>query len=230
MPPSVSPSSSVFPSNEPNLAFKGTYTIPPNPSFGTLTWNAEGQADPSSRYYSRNAHLPSSTSGITIGRGYDLKQHSEAEILRDFTAAGLSPEQSILFANVRSLSGGAARTFLSGVNLPELSSEQEQSLFQASWNSAFRDVQRISALPSVVQVYGAIDWTTTDPAVRDLIVDLRYRGDYTPATRAFIQSAVAQNDLESLSKVLSNRSLWAAVPPDRFERRRQAALEALGAS
>jgi len=230
MPPSVSPSSAVFPPNEPNLAFKGAYTIPSNPSFGTLTWNAEGQADPSSRYYSRKAHLPSSTSGITIGRGYDLKQHSEAEILRDFTATGLSPQQASLFANVRSLSGEVARTYLSQGNLPELSPEQEQALFQASWKAAFRDVQRISALPSIVKAYGAIDWSTTEPAVRDLIVDLRYRGDYTPATRAFMQSAVARNDLESLSEVLSNRSLWAAVPPDRFERRRQAALEALGAS
>jgi hypothetical protein len=196
------------------------------PSQGALTWSAEGVSDPTSRYYSRKAHIPSPSSGITIGRGYDLKQHSESEILRDFTAAGLTKEQAALFASARSLSGLAAHTFIETSGLPEISAEEEEALFQISWASALKDVQRISALPLVVQAYGAIDWSTISPAIRDLLVDLRYRGDYTPQTRALVQSAAAKNDLQSLSEVLSNRQLWLQVPRDRFERRSQVAAAA----
>ena len=210
-----------------NQALTWLSTTADNPAQGALTWHAEGVSDPSSRYYSRKAHVPSASSGITIGRGYDLKQHSEAEILRDFTASGLTKEQATLFSSVRHLSGEEARTFIAQAGLPELSSDQEQALFQISWDSALRDVQRISNQPLVVQAYGQIDWATIEPAVRDLLVDLRYRGDYTPHTRSLVQAAAATNDLESLSEVLNNRKLWPQVPPDRFERRAQLASQAL---
>jgi hypothetical protein len=45
---------------------------------GQITFDLEGLESPGSRYHSRKAHHPTPISGVTIGRGYDLKEISEA--------------------------------------------------------------------------------------------------------------------------------------------------------
>lgn len=48
-----------------------------------LTFEAEGNDDHTSRYYSRRSHVPSRTSGVTIGRGYDMKMRTAEEVQKD---------------------------------------------------------------------------------------------------------------------------------------------------
>lgn len=55
-----------------------------------MTFDAEGQEG--GAYHSRKPHVPDSNSGLTIGRGYDIKQKTEAKITRDFTDCGISTE------------------------------------------------------------------------------------------------------------------------------------------
>ena len=68
-----------------------------------------------------------------------------------------------------------------------------------------------------------------DPTIRDLVIDLRYRGDYTAKTREFVQPAVVKNDLKELAAVLADRDKWSSVPDDRFKRRAAYAKKALDA-
>jgi hypothetical protein len=71
----------------------------------------------------------------------------------------------------------------------------------------------------VTKEYGAVDWDKLRPAVRELVIDLRYRGDYTRKTREFVQPLVVKNDLRGLAAVLADRDNWLNVPEDRFQRR-----------
>ncbi|MDQ6999542.1 MAG: hypothetical protein Q9M12_01475 [Mariprofundus sp.] len=57
--------------------------------------------------------------------------------------------------------------------------------------------------------------------IRDVLVDFRFCGDYTPRARKKIQQYVSANDLQGFMAVMSDRANWANVPQDRFERRVQ---------
>jgi hypothetical protein len=60
------------------------------------------------------------------------------------------------------------------------------------------------------------------PAIQELIVDLKYRGDYTPETRKLVQPLIVKNDLEGLAAAMADETYWTnmRVPPDRFRRRK----------
>ena len=75
-----------------------------------------------------------------------------------------------------------------------------------------------------VEKYGATDWDGLDPIVRDVVVDLRYRGDYTPATRNKVQPIIVANSRSRLKQLMATEQYWRFqlnVPRDRFDRRRK---------
>ena len=62
------------------------------PQKGLLTFMAEGNNSPTSQYYSRKLHWPGISlkcsiyrSGVTLGRGYDMKYRTVNEIVNDLT-------------------------------------------------------------------------------------------------------------------------------------------------
>jgi hypothetical protein len=80
------------------------------PREGLLTFNAEGNNVRSNRYYSRVLHWPGILSqckkfgsGVTIGRGYDMKHRSSEKIIRDLTYAGIPLEKAKKIAENASL-------------------------------------------------------------------------------------------------------------------------------
>ncbi|TKI05695.1 hypothetical protein [Martelella alba] len=62
-------------------------------------------------------------------------------------------------------------------------------------------------------------WNDTPEKIKEVLVDFRYHGDYTPHARSLIQRYAYFGDLSSFGKVLSNRTQWSNVPQDRFLRR-----------
>lgn len=86
-----------------------------------------------------------------------------------------------------------------------------------------RDVARICTKRDVEERYGRTDFDALDARIRDVLVDLRYRGDYTGATRRRVQPPVVANDVAALRTVMADESWWRnqlGVPADRFRRRR----------
>ena len=81
------------------------------------------------------------------------------------------------------------------------------------------DVRRIVNKKDVVQRYGNTDWNNLHPAIKEVLIDLQFRGDYTPETRKIIQQAVVDNDFEKLFDLMIDRKNWKNVPKDRFLRR-----------
>ena len=61
---------------------------------GQLTFDAEGREDPDSPWFSRKLHVPSESSGVTIGRGYDMKHRSAAQVERELSEAGVPAEDA----------------------------------------------------------------------------------------------------------------------------------------
>ncbi|WP_224369034.1 pesticin C-terminus-like muramidase [Hyalangium versicolor] len=209
--------------------FVSDFTVPE----GQLTFDAEGQ-EVKGAYFSREAHWPGGASGVTIGRGYDMKNRSEADVVSDLVAAGVPRADAEVLSKGAGLSGKEASDFIDKpeVKAVEISSLAQKNLFSTVYDKYEADVKRISEKPDTVAKYGSVDFDKLDPAIKDVAVDLIYRGDYTPTTRKEVQQHLVNNDLQGLKDLLSDETKmtqdW-GVPKDRFERRRdylQAALDA----
>ncbi|MCO6431396.1 MAG: hypothetical protein J5J00_11090 [Deltaproteobacteria bacterium] len=190
--------------------------IPAAPLKGALTFSSEGSSDPDSRFFSRKAHLPSQTSGVTIGRGYDMKHRSPSSIRRELLAAGLDRSSAELLSRASGLSGERASSFIRSHPLPILSADQERRLFEITYNQIESDTRRLIKAHGLSGKY--FD-TELHERIRSVLIDLRYRGDLTPTSKKILIRAVANNDLSSFTALLSERRNWPGVPIDRFNRR-----------
>ncbi len=191
---------------------------------GQITFDAEGLETPG-KFFSRTPHVPGPWSGVTIGRGYDMRERSETEIFEDLTTAGVPKTKARKLAGCRGRKGAQARNYLEDKNLLELtiSTAQQWHLFNATYAELEGDVLRICRKADVVAKYGQTDWSDLDPLIRDIVVDLRYRGDYTGATRERVQPTLVANDIAALTALMADKEYWVGsrgVPNDRFKRRR----------
>lgn len=204
---------------QPNIGLK--------PSVGKLTFEAEGTEG--GAYHSRKLHVPDKKSGVTIGRGYDMKKRDPAVIINDLTSAGIPKDQAVKLSKAAGLSGAKAQKFIADNKMGsyEISSQSQTTLFNKSYDEAYKDVMRIFAKPDTVKKYGKVDLKVANPAIVELTVDLRFRGDYSPKTREFIQRPIVSNDLKAVQKAISNRNNWPDVPADRFNRRVKYMTEAV---
>jgi hypothetical protein len=108
--------------------------------------------------------------------------------------------------------------------------QEQWSLFNELRNYMERDVERISQKADTVATYGEVPWQSLARITQDLIVDLRYRGDYTTNTRKLIQPVLVSNDTYNLAQILSDESYWVVergVPRERFLARKRLALSQL---
>lgn len=190
---------------------------------GQLTFDAEG-SETRGRYFSRVPHVPGPWSGVTIGRGYDMKEKSGDKIRSDLIAAAVQPEIAEKFAPASGLRGDQAKEFIRAQNLEqvEISPEQQKKLFIATYDELEKDVIRICSKADVVERYGSCNWADVHPVIKDVVVDLRYRGDYTGKTRRKIQKTVVNNELAVFTSAMIDQSYWLGeinVPKDRFNRR-----------
>lgn len=193
---------------------------------GQLTFDVEGNdiddpAHPLHIYFSRKVHWPGGASGITIGRGYDLGQNKNAEA--DLAAANIPEPLFSWLIGAKGLRGQAARNYLKAAS-PEIkrfsiSRKQQHDLFIPVYEFMKSEVIRISEKLSKNREYGALNWDAIEKRIQNLIVDLRYRGDYDADARLLLQRHFVENDLPRLLNIMSNRLNWPNVPSDRFNRR-----------
>lgn len=189
------------------------------PPFGRLTFEAEGQEG--GPFHSRRFHVPSSSSGLTIGRGYDMKLRSKSQIRDDLVAAGLDSVSAALISQAAGMKGEQADEFIEENDLEdfEISKEVQLKLFEIEYRRKVEDTKRLATKPDVTRAYGATDWDALHPVIKDVLVDLRFRGDYTPACRRFLQVHVANNDLGRFVEEIRDRDRWPNVPQNRFDLR-----------
>lgn len=186
---------------------------------GQLTFDSEGMEG--GRYHSRHAHWPGGASGVTIGRGYDMGHRTSASVYSDLVGAGVPSDVAKQYSAGAGLKGASAGRWVNnnGGGIPDISPEAQNKLFDRTYAEQEREVRRISEKSDVVKKYGATCWDNLDPKIKDTLIDLKYRGDYTPTTRKFLQKAVADNDPEAFGAIMRDRSKWGSVPADRLNRR-----------
>lgn len=195
---------------------------------GQLTFDAEGNDNNDSPYFSRHIHWPGGVSGITIGRGYDLGQQNDPS--SDFDFIELSQPLNNWLVELKGMSGLDAKNRYksadSSISDYEITRKQQYDLFVITYNRLEADVKSICQKPNTIRVYHPNPNTTPEQAwndipekIKEVLVDLRYRGDYTPHARSLIQRHAYSGDLSSFGQVLSNRTQWSNVPQDRFLRR-----------
>jgi hypothetical protein len=193
------------------------------PAVGKLTFDAEGQEG--GPYHSRKFHWPGPGSGVTIGRGFDCKLRTKPEITESLTRAW-SPHGDcydakaiVTIQEASWIEGlGCEKAFIAKHKDFEITPEQQFWLFAESWREASASVMKISKKPHTEKMYGKLP-DLIDPVCLELVVDLRYRGDYTPTTRLWIQRAFIEGNRDTLLHQMVDRSLWMRVPSDRFKRR-----------
>ena len=98
-----------------------------------------------------------------------------------------------------------------------------KKLFDITYKEEAAEAKRIATKSDVEKAYGKTDWNKLNDAIKDVVVDLKYRGDYKSKTRKKIQAAIAANDLKRFTELMSDRDYWVkqiGAPEDQFERRK----------
>lgn len=150
-------------------------------------------------------------------------RHS-GEILRDLTHAGVSKSDAEIISKAAGLKGKAAKNFITKHHLEnfEISQATQTKLFKVSYDHEEHEVKRISSKVDVVHKYGGVKWDSLDQSIKEIIIDLKFRGDYTGTSREKIQKYIVANDLRGFAKQICDRDNWKNVPNDRFRRRKEA--------
>lgn len=182
-------------------------------------------------------YWPQGASGITIGYGYDMKERSTTEIKGDLMNSGVASDLAVILssgANKSKISSPTAEEFLEseviyhGVKKPygelEIDQSARDGLFDIVYKAYNDDVARICDKDDVVNQYGETDWPSLHPAIKAILIDLRFRGDYTPALRLYVQKSVSKNDPPSFSANLkaylaANKNEYEAGIVSRFDKR-----------
>jgi hypothetical protein len=134
----------------------GKAASPLEVSQGQVTFDAEGNDNSKSPYYSRVSQWPENAlSGVTLGRGYDMGGRSEAKGASDLVAAGLPLDKANAFAKGAGKKGPDAEKFVkeNKEKLGEfsqevqISCESERDLIVIAFSDWLLSFDNISAIP-----------------------------------------------------------------------------------
>ncbi|MDU9393905.1 hypothetical protein [Pseudomonas sp. zfem002] len=189
--------------------------------FGQLTFDVEGNDIEFSRYFSRTVHWPGGASGVTIGRGYDLGQCPNPE--EDLKNAGIKEPLLSWLLKSKGLKGEKARAYFNSASHQiaglKITRKQQYHLFINVYQVMKDDVVRVSEKSDTSKKYGKLFWSGIHPKIRDIMVDLRFRGDYGTESRKFLQKPFINNDLEGFRLTIQDEKNWPNVPRNRFSER-----------
>lgn len=201
---------------------RGCYTVlaVATPTKGKLTWDVEGHEG--GPHHSRRLHVPDGNSGLTLGRGYDLRERQGPNVQADLANAGVPGDLAFKISRAAGKRGINASRFVIDNDLLdfEITPQAQLKLFEIVYEEKLKEVRRVSELTNTIRDYGKVEWEKLDVRMLDVLVDLTYRGDYRLDTRKFLQKHVVNNDFSKFKAEIAKKSNWPNVPQDRFERRK----------
>jgi len=172
-----------------------------------LTKNCEGNMG--------TPYWPKGASGITIGYGYDMKERTDIEVTNHLTASGVADDLAGLLSLGAKKSSGSSPTaqkflvsevVLRGAkmlfNKLEIDQPARDRLFEIVYEVYDQDVERICTKDDVSKKYGTTDWQSLHPAIKAVLIDLRFRGDYHTESRQYVQKSVAKNSPKDFAAAL----------------------------
>lgn len=167
---------------------------------GQFTYDSEGHD--SGPWNSRVLHWPEGASGVTIGRGYDMKHRTRAQVTRDLIDVGINREQAERIALGAGLTSNRAREFVrdnkDGVG--EITSSQQVRLFNKVYSTYEQTAKRVYQRHAANET-GYTQWDSLSPDIRDIVTDMVYQG----AGRIPSYKAAAKNDKAEFIQYLERR-------------------------
>jgi YD repeat-containing protein len=169
-------------------------------SKGQITFDSEGRETPGKFGFSRVLHWPKGASGVTIGRGYDMKGRSQSGVYRDLVAAGVPDAHARIISRGAGLKGQEAADFVRKNKSIVISKEAQNNLFNMIYpayeNGAKNDYSNYARKHP-----GAPAWDSLDSKVRDIAVDLYYQqGDLYNRQLP----SISANNREKLAKYITD--------------------------
>lgn len=166
---------------------------------GQLTFDAEGVdyitavAPFRQRRYPNFSRIlqwpPTNSSGVTLGRGYDMGNRSAGEIFNTLRQAGIEEYKAVICSKAAHIKGHQAGQFVKvyGPLVGEITHQQQIRLFELAYqvkvNEARNLYKRVShRLPD------APEWEQLDQKIQDVIIDIFYQGVHN--ARALFQAAI----------------------------------------
>lgn len=167
---------------------------------GQFTYDSEG--NDSGPWNSRVLHWPAGASGVTIGRGYDLKHRTPAQVTRDLIDVGVSREQAERIASGAGLTSNRAREFVRDNRdaVGEITTSQQIRLFNKVYSTYEQTARRVYERNASSEE-GYVSWDNLDPDVRDIVTDMVYHG---AAYRDTYRAAARNNKQELSEHIRSN--------------------------
>jgi hypothetical protein len=153
-----------------------------------------------------------------------MGHRTRLQVERELAYAGVDHQDALELSAAAGLRGEQAERFVleNKQFAPIISTAAQLRLFEGVTTvEVLSDIRRIFSKPDVVARYGRAEWATLPRPIQELVFDLRYRGDYTPAVRERIQPHIVRHDVDGLRKAMSDVSYWGSlgVPQDRIIRR-----------
>lgn len=144
---------------------------------GQVTFDAEGNDISGNLYFSRRLHWPGGASGVTLGRGYDMKQRTSTSVYADLVAAGVDHDAAQDFSQGAQLSGHEARDFVNNNRdaYGVISRESQRILFEDVTYPRYEAAAKTRYTNGTAGEVGATPWTSLNDRVRDIAVDLTYQ-------------------------------------------------------
>ena len=157
-------------------------------SEGQMTFDAEGldyitavvpfrQQHYSS--FSRILHWPSTfSSGVTLGRGYDMGNRTSGEIFSTLRQAGIEEYKAVICSKASYLKGRQAEEFVKvhGYLIGEITHSQQIKLFEMVYREKINYAKGVYSRNSR-RVVNPRAWYQVDEKIRDVFVDTLYQGN-----------------------------------------------------
>ena len=186
------------------VVFLGAFTVKKSKvTRGKLTYDAEGNNTPNSPYYSRVIHWPGNeSSGVTLGRGYDMGERSELQIYQDMIKSGVDDVIAKKISLARTYKGSAAAAFVSNnkSDIGEITEEQQINLFNIIYPDYIsRTITNYNSWTSDITT--AKSWDELDEPIQEVLIDFVYQG-FTKGPKPML--AGSNNDKQELINYIKN--------------------------
>ncbi len=210
---------------------------------GSISYDSNGKIKSSAGLnFSRIPHCPGNTSGLTIGRGFDLKERNGADVKNILTRLNtihgcklLNNEFSNWLIQGCQKMGKNAQDYIKRIDdkvNPKnsyISRKQQYFLFKEILNmkSGFKAEALRLATTKAIKITPDEYEDKLPIWVKDILIDLRYRGDNDGDSRAIfmpsIKTGVKTGNYKEFKKIMNDSDYWMGkrgVPKDRFDRRK----------
>jgi hypothetical protein len=177
------------------------------PNYCELTFAAEG----GKLKAVLRPHCPGSSSGVTIGPGYDMKERTAADVKADLEAAGVPSDVATKLSGGVGKSGDTAKTWISS-NFPGsdavITAEASATLFTHVYPVYAELVRK-----KVSEEWEA-PWDQLPIKMKELLVDLAFRGDmsrfkgYATKHEKLIKPKVVANDYAGFRALINDFKYW----------------------